>query len=140
MTTSAKSTGNGSITARLIDVISNMPMQAQKILLTRLEEKLGMNKRRHPRKPFLKAVEFATEDRGYQEFIQDISPGGLFIETRSSIAVGEEITLVLSLPDQERPIRIIGEVVRVTEQGIGVKFKPSSPVVEEMIETLIERI
>jgi hypothetical protein len=70
MTTSGKGIDNGSITARLVGLISNMPIQAQKILLTKLEEKLGMNKRKHPRKPYLKEVEFATKDRGYQEFIQ----------------------------------------------------------------------
>jgi Tfp pilus assembly protein PilZ len=140
MTTSGKSIDNGSITARLVDLISNMPMQAQKMLLTTLEEKLGMDKRKQPRKPYLKAVEFATEDRVYQEFIQDISPGGLFIETRSPLTVGEEITLILSLSNQWRPIKIIGEVVRATQQGIGVKFKPSSSIIEEMIETLVERV
>jgi uncharacterized protein (TIGR02266 family) len=140
MTTSGKGLDNGNITARLVGLISNMPIQAQKILLTKLEEKIGMNKRRHPRKPYLKEVEFATEDRSYQEFIQDISTGGLFIETRSSLAIGQEITLILSLPNHERPMKIIGEVVRATQQGIGVKFKPSSPITAEIIQTLVEKI
>ncbi len=140
MTTSGKDTDKGSITARLVDLISNMPVHAQEILLTRLEEKLRMDERKYPRKPYLKEVEFATEDRVYQEFIQDISTGGLFIETPSPLAVGQEIILILSLPSHERPIKIICEVVRATEQGIGVKFKPSSPIIEEMIETLVEKI
>lgn len=140
MATSGKGIDNGSITARLVDLISDMPIQAQKILLTELEEKLRSNERKHPRKPYLKEVEYATEDRVYQEFIQDISPSGLFIETRSPLAAGQEITLILSLPNHERPIKIIGEVVRVTQEGIGVKFKLSSPIVEEMIETLVEKI
>jgi Tfp pilus assembly protein PilZ len=140
MATSGKGIDNGSITARLVDLISNMPIQAQKILLTRLEEKLRIDERKYPRKPYLKEVEFATEDRVYQEFIQDISTGGLFIETPSSLAVGQEIILILSLPSHERPIKIICEVVRATQQGIGVKFKPSSPIIEEMIETLVEKI
>jgi uncharacterized protein (TIGR02266 family) len=140
MATSGKGIDNGSITARLVDLISNMPIQAQKILLTKLEENLRINKRNHHRKPYLKEVEFATEDRVYREFIQDISPGGLFIETGSPLTVGEEVRLILSLPNHERPIKIICEVVRATQQGIGVKFKPSSPIIEEMIETLVEKM
>ena len=140
MATSRKGIDNVSITARLVDLISNMSIQGQKILLTELEEKVLIDRRKHSRKPYLREVEYATEDRVYQEFIQDISTGGLFIETPSPLAVGQEIILILSLPSHERPIKIICEVVRATEQGIGVKFKPSSPIIEEMIETLVEKI
>ena len=140
MATSGKGIDNGSITARLVDLISNMPIQAQKILLTELEETVRIDRRKHSRKPYLGEVEYATEDRVYQEFIQDISPGGLFIETRSPLAVGQEITVILSLPSHERSIKIICEVVKATQQGIGVKFKPLSPIIEKMIETLVEKI
>ena len=140
MATSGKGIDNGSITARLVNLISNMPIQAQKILLTELEETVRIDRRKHSRKPYLGEVEYATEDRVYQEFIQDISAGGLFIETRSPLAVGQEITVILSLPSHERSIKIISEVVKVTQQGIGVKFKPLSPIIEKMIETLVEKI
>jgi Tfp pilus assembly protein PilZ len=140
MATSGKGIDNGSITARLVDLISNMPIQGQKILLTELEEKVLIDRRKHSRKPYLREVEYATEDRVYQEFIQDISAGGLFIETRSPLAVGQEITVILSLPSHERSIKIISEVVKVTQQGIGVKFKPLSPIIEKMIETLVKKI
>jgi uncharacterized protein (TIGR02266 family) len=140
MATSGKGIDNGSITARLVDLISNMPIQGQKILLTELEEKVLIDRRKHSRKPYLREVEYATEDRVYQEFIQDISAGGLFIETRSPLAVGQEITVILSLPNHERSIKIISEVVKVTQQGIGVKFKPLSPIIEKMIETLVKKI
>jgi uncharacterized protein (TIGR02266 family) len=131
---------NDSVTARLYDLISKMPVNAQEVLLAKLEEKLGIYKRKHPRKPYLSAVDFATEDQFYKEYIQDISAGGLFIETRAPLAVGQEITLLLSFPDHERPIRIVGEVVRATQQGIGVKFKHPSPIVEEVIRSLVEKI
>jgi len=140
MATSRKGIDNVSITARLVDLISNMSIQGQKILLTELEEKVLIDRRKHSRKPYLREVEYATEDRVYQEFIQDISPGGLFIETRSPLAVGQEITVILSLPSHERSIKIICEVVKATQQGIGVKFKPLSPIIEKMIETLVKKI
>ncbi len=140
MTASRKDTDHSRVAARLLDLVSSMPPHAVETLLTRLEERFRPNKRKYARKPYLREVDFATEDRAYQEFIQDISAGGLFIETRSSLAVGQEITLILTLPNHERPIRIRGEVVRATQQGIGVKFRPPSPIVEEMIRTLVEKI
>lgn len=131
---------HGSVTARLFDLISKMPVNAQEVLLAKLEEKLGIYKRKHPRKPYLSAVDIATEDEVYKEFVQDISAGGLFIETRAPLAVGQEITLLLSFPDHERPIKIIGKVVRATHRGIGVKFKHPSPLVEDVIQSLVDTI
>ena len=140
MKTTGKDLDRGRITTRLHDLVSHMPTHAAEALLTRLEEKFRVNRRKSPRKPYLKEVDFATADRAYKEFIKDISAGGLFIETRSALAVGQEITLVLSLPGHERPIKVMGDVVRATQQGIGVRFKPASPIIQEIIETLVEKI
>lgn len=140
MGTSAKGMDDDSITARLVDLVSNMPIEAQKILLKKLEDRLGKNKRQRARKPYSREVDFAVEDQVYQEFIQDISAGGLFIQTRAPLTAGQEIKLVLSLPNHDRRIKIVGEVVRATEMGIGVKFKPSSPIVQKMIEALVEAL
>ncbi len=132
MTTSGKDTDKGSITARLVDLISNMPMEAQEILLTRLEEKLRMDERKYPRKPYLKEVEFATEDRVYQEFIQDISTGGFAFYTAqlekcvnenvidSGTIIGDDFCLS-GLP-LERIFESVSERGRYSIKRHGVKF------------------
>jgi uncharacterized protein (TIGR02266 family) len=140
MAASEQDMAKGSVTARLIDLISKLPADAQEVLLAKLEEKLGIYSRKHTRKEFTAEVDFSTEDQAYKELIKDISPGGLFIETRAPLAVGQEITLLLSFPDQERPMKILGEVVRATEEGIGVKFKHPSPVVEEVLANFVDQI
>ena len=140
MTASEKDMANGSVTARLIDLISRLPVNAQEILLKKLEEKTGIYKRKHPRKPYVSQVDFSTGDQAFKELVQDISPGGLFIETSAPLAVGQEITLLLSLQDHARPMKILGEIVRATDQGIGVRFKHPSPVVEEVLASLVDQI
>jgi uncharacterized protein (TIGR02266 family) len=140
MAASEKDMANGSVTARLMDLISRLPVHAQEVLLRKLEEKTGLYKRKHPRKPYVSEVNFSTGDQAYKELVQDISPGGLFIETRAPLAVGQEITLLLSLPDHERPMKILGEVVRATDQGIGVKFKHRSLVVEEVLANIVDQM
>jgi len=140
MAASEKDMANGSVTARLIDLISRLPVNAQEVLLKKLEEKTGIHKRKHPRKPYVSQVDFSTGDQAYKELIQDISPGGLFIQTSAPLAVGQEITLLLSFQDQARPMKILGEVVRATDQGIGVRFKHPSPVVEEVLANLVDQI
>ncbi|MBW1859547.1 MAG: PilZ domain-containing protein [Deltaproteobacteria bacterium] len=128
MAASEKDMASGSVTARLIDLISRLPVNAQEVLLKKLEEKTGIYKRKHPRKPYVSEVDFSAGDQAYKELIQDISPSGLFIETRAPLAVGQEITLLLSFPDQERPMKILGEVVRATDEGIGPLASRSTPI------------
>jgi uncharacterized protein (TIGR02266 family) len=140
MAGSKKDMANGSVTARLIDLISKLPVDAQEVLLSKLQERVGIYSRKHSRKDFVTQVDFSTEDQAYKELVKDISPGGLFIETRAPLSVGQEITLLLSFPDQERPMKILGEVVRATDDGIGVRFKHPSPVVEEVISNFVDQI
>jgi len=85
-------------------------------------------------------VDYATEGRAYKDYIQDISAGGVFIETRMPFSVGQEVSLSFPLPDHEKYIRITGEVVRTSPQGIGVKFKMVDQDQETMIRSLLEMI
>ena len=78
--------------------------------------------RGHPRKPSFIAVECSSEGTCFTDFIQDISNGGVFIQTDGSFFVGQQLTLTFSLPKSKKDINISGEVARVDDQGIGVKF------------------
>lgn len=140
MAASEKDTADKGVTARLIDLISRLPVNAQEVLLSKLEKKIGTYSREDVRKPYVSEVDFSTGDQAYKELIKDISPGGLFIETRAPLAVGQQITLLLSFPERERPMKILGEVVRATNEGIGVRFKHPSPLVKEVLANVIELI
>ncbi|MDY7037096.1 MAG: PilZ domain-containing protein [Thermodesulfobacteriota bacterium] len=117
------------VTSRLMKLITDMPVDKQQILLTKLEkvlfkkDKAYKDGRNHARKPFFMTVDYAAKGRNYNGFIKDISAGGLFIETPVPFSVGEDIVLTFPVPNSQKHIKIIGEIVRTTEQGIGVKFK-----------------
>ena len=124
------------ITVRLIEFILDMNQADQLILLKELENKhiednrIAAGKthvqyeemREHPRKTSLIAVDCTTHDVCFTNFIQDISRGGVFIETNAHFYVGQELKMNFSLPEVENPIAVGGEVVRVNSHGIGVKF------------------
>ena len=132
------------ISARLISKILRMSEDEQWALLNKLEaettEKDKKGKRGHSRKPFLMVVDYASPNRIYKDFIQNISPGGVFIETGVPFSAGQEISLTFPLPKSMKHIKIDGEVVRVDDKGIGVKFKVADQEQEELIETLLEMI
>jgi len=125
---------------RLFKLIMSMPEDEQQKLLKELEGKLLKGKRKHYRKPYFMVVDYATQDRGYRDFIQNISAGGVFIETQMPFSAGQEVSLTFPLPDYQKYIKISGEVVWTSAQGIGVTFKMVSQDQDAMIKSLLEMI
>jgi Tfp pilus assembly protein PilZ len=111
------------ITARLIELILNMSPLERQTLLEELEEKMHKGRRRSPRTRYFKDVDFATKDRVFRGFIQNISAEGVLIETSESLTVGQEITLAFELPDTKEHVKIAGKIARILPNGgFGVKF------------------
>ena len=110
------------VTARLFEIILDMPFKDRRILLKDLEAKHLQGRRRFARKPYFMPVDFATPDRAFSGFIQNISSGGLFIETRETLPVGQQVTLSFMRPKSRDYVKVGGEVVRKIPDGFGVKF------------------
>lgn len=68
------------------------------------------------------AVNYAARGEAYEDFIQDISAGGVFIETQAHFIVGQTLSMTLPLPGHQNYMQVSGEVVRVSPGGVGVKF------------------
>ena len=77
--------------------------------------------RRHKRKPYSKPVFFATENRVFEGFTQNISPAGVFIKTNENIAAGQTVTLGIPLRKKKRA-KVKGRVVWSNLKGFGIKF------------------
>ncbi len=124
------------VLVRLISLIIDLSEKDQRELLEALDVKYAgtikkssqsrrksvEDMRKHPRKPDLIPVECSTHDVCFTNFINDISEGGVYIKTNAPFYVGQEIQLDFSLPETQNAIAVVGEVVRVDSQGIGVKF------------------
>ena len=129
-----------SVTDRLFEVIKEMSEDEQLALLKELERRLLKWGRKRERKPFFMVVNYSVEDRSYTSRIRNISARGVFIETRIAFTAGQEVSLTFPLPDYQKHIKIIGEIARVTTQGIGVKFKTVGQDQEVMIKSLFQRL
>ncbi len=127
-----------STTARLFEMIKRMPEDEQLALMKELGERLSIGKRKHEREPFFMVADYSTEDRAYRDYIQNVSAGGVFIETHMPFTSGQEVSLAFPLPNYQKYIKIIGKVARVTPQGIGVVFKLVNQEQETMVKSLLE--
>ena len=106
-------------------LISNMSESTTRDLLRQLSKwhKSKITEtREHPRKPSFIPVECSSQGTSFTDFIQDISNGGVFIQTTGNFYIGQQITLAFSLPKAGEEINISSEVVRIDSEGIGVKF------------------
>jgi Tfp pilus assembly protein PilZ len=88
-------------------------------------------KRESRRIPSSSLVTYATRGIAYEDFLLDISAGGVFIETRAVFTVGQSLTLTFPMPGHQHFINVTGRVVRVEGNGIGVQF-------DEAVQNLLD--
>ncbi len=115
------------VRGRLFELIFEMTETESRALKQELEKKHqpehGQTERRkHPRKKTFIHVDCSGNKCAFTDFIQNISDSGLYIETQMPLFTDQELSMTLSPPGAESPIKIVGKIVRVDSRGIGVKF------------------
>lgn len=113
--------------SRLVELISGM---ADKLSVSQKHDLInhikfvskGEEKRGTKRKAVKVSVDYAVKDRIYTDMLVNISAGGAFIITNRLFQAGYSTTMVVSFPNMERCVKIKGKIVRLTDEGFGVKF------------------
>jgi hypothetical protein len=131
------------VKAQLNELLKEMEMliesaseDQRRRLLSSLQDLEAAERRRHPRKSCSIPVSVGTW-RVFREFAKNISRGGMFIGTSASFLPGEHVTLTISPPNDKKPLRITGRVVRSSDKGIGVEFTaPPNAELQKIIESL----
>ena len=99
------------------------------------------NKRKYYRKPMRTAVEYGNKGNSYKDLLQNMSFGGVFIETRMPFRVGEDISMGLVMhASPQKHIKLNGRIVRVSPQGVGVEFKPLNKEQKTLIKSHLEML
>ena len=83
----------------------------------------GIITRKHRRKKSSKHINYTTNNRFYTGLIKDISKSGIFIQTKDSLPCGEIIMLSIPFSNKNKNTIVNGEVIRLNQEGFGVKFK-----------------
>ncbi len=139
MATSDRESKTSDVTNQLVELIKEISEEKQRFLLD-LVKKWAGQKERHARKGCLIPVDYATSDRNFSDYIQDISASGVFIQTRQPLKEGQEVTLAFSVLDTENPFKIVGKIVRSEPTGIAVQFENLTQYREWIIESLLEEM
>ena len=81
-----------------------------------------------------------SKNPAYREFAQDLSKGGVFIETREPLKVGEKIAMAFSLQDTQSHFKFAGTIVRVEKHGVAIQFDSKlSKYQEEIIRQYLNK-
>ena len=84
--------------------------------------------------------EFDSFEQFIQEYVTNISQSGVFIRTKTPLAIGTQVDLHFSvIMDGIETIEGVGEVVRVSDdpQGMGVVFRELSNYSQNLIGKLL---
>ena len=113
------------VRAFIFGIIDDMTDTEMRQLLKDLEgwQKSKDEKRKYPRKSTLIDISYSSDQRRiFEDFVRNISAGGLYIETNLVTELGQKLTMIFSHPDSGDPIKVLGKIIRVDSEGIGVKF------------------
>jgi len=111
------------LTERLLRAVTKLSPQRKKMLDSLLQEWERLDYREDSRIPCFLPVDYSISDRVYQDFINNLSSGGVFIETVAPFALGQTIALIFSVPELHKSFKISGKIIRTEEDGIGVRFE-----------------
>lgn len=117
MALSKKQFSASGITARLFDIIEQMTDPQKKELLLFIGDQ-----RQHERLPYLMEIMCETDEICFTDFILDISPGGIFLETIQDLFTGQKLNMAFQFKTVKNPVLIAGSVVWIAKDGAGIRF------------------
>ena len=107
----------------ILELIGSLSDEEMRQLLKELEKRQTTERRKYHRKDLYRIIDYNVGGQYYRDQIQDISGSGVFIKTVHTFSAGQSTLMTLMSPTSQKPFKIIGEIIRVHTDGIGVKFK-----------------
>ncbi len=86
------------------------------------EQDQRIEKRKYPRRLYLKLVNIHAGARAIAGIIQNMSSSGIYIETNESLSIGQKITISYLSSNNTDEIEIQGEVVWTDRNGFAMKY------------------
>jgi len=137
---STKLEKTGSPLDSILELIDGLSEEEMRQLLKELEKRQTSERRKYHRKDLFRIIDYNVGGQYYRDLIQDISGSGVFIKTVHTFSVGQSIIMTHMSPISQKLFKIIGDIIHVHTDGIGVKFKIKSQVQKEVLKSLVDLI
>ena len=109
----------------------------------------GIERRGSPRADFVVRVNYQAVDSFFSEFARNINDGGIFVETDAPQPIGTNVELEFKLPGTDRPIEVVGNVVRSVSAdqvepdgvvGMAIEFENLNSDIRQQINEIIQKL
>jgi len=127
---------------KIIGEITSLALQLpeeQKSQLLALISEWKKNARRAQREKYTELLNFSSKNGTHYGHARDISATGVFIESKGEFKMGERVQLILAFISALNPVKLEGTVVRITAQGIGVRFDNRSQSQIKHLDSIISK-
>jgi uncharacterized protein (TIGR02266 family) len=113
-----------------------------------LMSKRGTERRKHVRYAVRIRIRYRTADQFFQDYVQNISMGGIFVETTKPLSEGTRLSVEFSLPGMRVPISADGVVVHrlsgnrgsdASGNGMGIRFSELDEKSKRLLEEYVRR-
>ena len=121
----------------IIQRIHNLTRVQQKEILELLRTWQIGSQRDYQRLKTATDIDVVTRTRVIQSNARDISASGIFVRVKGRFDPGENVRLVFSIPGYDKPFKLEGQIVRVEEEGVAIRFEKVSPYFKKMLNDLI---
>ena len=108
-----------------------------------------IERRGSPRAEIVVRVNYQNVDSLFSEFARNINDGGIFVETDNPQPTGTNIELEFKLPGANRPIEVVGNVVRSVSAdqaesdgaaGMAIEFENLGSDARQQINEIIQKL
>jgi hypothetical protein len=126
--------------ARFLLLINQLSEADLLRFMNRYERKQFARLREFPRVPCNFNLDLAADGRAINCFARDISAGGIFVESCESFSMEQPVSLCFSLLDEDLALKLKGRVVRLEQEGIGIRYESLTTYQKEIMNDLISRL
>ena len=108
-----------------------------------------IERRASPRAEIVVRVNYQNVDSLFSEFARNINDGGIFVETETPQPTGTNVELEFKLPGADRPIEVVGNVVRSVSAdqvepdgvaGMAIEFENLGSDARQQINEIIQKL
>jgi uncharacterized protein (TIGR02266 family) len=109
--------------------------------------KASRERRRERRVPVQIQIQYKTADGFFQDYIRNLSLGGIFIETEKPLPMNTKLRVEFCLPEMADPITADGIVVHTlragktkspTLSGMGIRFSDLERSSKQLLESYLQ--
>lgn len=104
----------------------------------------GRNRRQFTRKPVALVINYETMEQFFEDYVSNISLGGVFIATARPLPTGSKLKVKFNLPELDRVIETTGIVAHVVNpednggvKGMGIRFDDLDGNSKELIDQMV---